>query len=278
MVISPHADDASAFCGATLARLTGQGWKVVLVRVTDDCKDSLGLTIKETIQKNTEQLHIAAQILGIQEIVELGFESDTLADIPLGTLREHIVYLFRKYKPHTVFSFDPHGLYENNQDHVRVAQAVDEAFWVACFDKHYPAHFLEGLEPFSVCERWYFGRHLPEITCYEDISLTIEKKIEAICAHREMMRNTIQQYRFQLQTSGRRLAILDEALDGNPQSLIGLVMQEQARSLAIQAGWDGETIRAEAFRMVRFGELEPLFNAMADPLEPGDEAEGLAET
>lgn len=45
LVISPHAEDAAAFCGGTLAKLTRQGWKVILVRVTDDRKDSVELTI-----------------------------------------------------------------------------------------------------------------------------------------------------------------------------------------------------------------------------------------
>jgi LmbE family N-acetylglucosaminyl deacetylase len=266
MVISPHADDAAAFCGATLAKLADQDWKVILVRVTDDRKDSLGLSIEETLQKNAEELRAAAQILGVREVVELGFETDMLADIPLGKLRERIVYLFRNYRPYAVFSFDPYGLYENNQDHVRVAQAVDEAFWVACFDKHYPEHFKEGLEPFSVCERWYFARQLPIVTHVEEVSQSIQRKILAVCAHREMMRNTIQQYRLQLKTWGRRLAMLDEALDGDLHPLIGMVLQAQARTAAVEAGWDGETCLGEAFRMVRFGDMESLFQALAEPL------------
>jgi LmbE family N-acetylglucosaminyl deacetylase len=131
MMISPHADDAAAFCGATLAKFTDDGWNMILVRVTDDRKDSVKLSIEETIRKNAEELRKAADILGIKEIIELGFETDMLADIPLGKIRERIVYLFRKYQPYAVFTFDPDGLYENNQDHVRVAQAVDEAFWVS---------------------------------------------------------------------------------------------------------------------------------------------------
>jgi LmbE family N-acetylglucosaminyl deacetylase len=282
MVISPHADDAAAFCGGTLAKLADQGWKVILVRVTDDRKDSLGLSIEETIHKNAEELRAAAKILGVQEVVELGFETDMLADVPLGKLRERIVYLFRKYMPYAVFSFDPDGMYENNQDHVRVAQAVDEAFWVACFDKHYPEHFKEGLEPFSVCERWYFARQLPEVNHYEDVTRTIEKKIMAVCAHREMMRNTIQQYRLQLKTWGKRLVLLEEALNGDLHDLIGMVLKEQAKAVAVRADWDsetclGEAVRAdwdsetclgEAFRLVRFGDMEPLFQAMAEPLDP----------
>ena len=104
MIISPHADDAAAFCGGTLAKFANEGWKVTLVRVTDDCKDSVGLTIEETTARNKEELHKAAGILGVSEIVEVGFETDTLADIPLGKLRERIVYLFRKYRPYAVFT------------------------------------------------------------------------------------------------------------------------------------------------------------------------------
>jgi LmbE family N-acetylglucosaminyl deacetylase len=267
MVISPHADDAAAFCGATLAKFADQGWNVVLVRVTDDRKDSVGLSIEETIQKNTQGLHQAARILGAREVVELGFETDMLADIPLGKLRERIVYLFRKYKPYAVFSFDPFGLYENNQDHVRVAQAVDEAFWVSCFDKHYPEHFKEGLEPFSVCERWYFARQLPKVTHYEEVAGTIEKKISALCAHREMMRNTINQYRLQLQAWGKRVPWLEVSMEGDLRPLVAMFIQEQAKALAAEAGWDTEVRLAEAFRMERFGDLEPLFQMMAEPLD-----------
>ena len=266
LMISPHADDAAAFCGGTLAKFARQYWKVILVRVTDDRKDSVGLTIEETIARNTEELQKAAAILGISEIVELGFETDVLADIPLGKLRERIVYLFRKYKPYAVFSFDPFGLYENNQDHIRVAQAVDEAFWVSCFDKHYPEHFEEGLEPFSVCERWYFARRLPEVTHVEEVSETLEAKIEALCAHREMMRNTINQSRLQLKTWGKRVPWLDESMEGDLRPLLAMFMQEKAKAVAMEAGLGDEHV-AEAFRLERFGDMEPLFQMMAGPLD-----------
>jgi len=269
MVISPHADDAAAFCGATLAKFSNQGWRVVLVRVTDDCKDSVGLSQQETIRLNTEQLHIAARTLGITEIVELGYETDCLADVSEVALRERMVYLFRKYRPYAVFSFDPFGLYENNQDHIRVAQVVDEAFWVACFDKHHPEHFAEGLEPFSVCERWYFGRHLPDENHAEDVSEYMEKKIEALCAHREMMRNTIQQSRLQLETWGRQMPWLDESIEGDLRPLLALFLQEQANGVAEKFEL-GPGRMGEAFRLERFGDLEGLFQEMSIPL-PGAE-------
>ena len=145
MMIAPHADDAAAFCGGTLTKLAAEGWHVILVRVTDDQKDSIGYSVEETIRINTQEMHAAAKILGIAEIIELGFMTDCLADIPLGSLRERFVYLCRKHKPYAVLTFDPFGMYEGNQDHTRVAQAVEEAFWVSCFDKHYSEHFTDKM-------------------------------------------------------------------------------------------------------------------------------------
>jgi LmbE family N-acetylglucosaminyl deacetylase len=99
MIISPHADDAAAFCGATLAKFASQGWRLILVRVTDDCKDSVGLTMEEAKKRNAGQLREAAGHMGVSEIVELGYVTDCLADVPLVGLREKIVYLFQNHLP-----------------------------------------------------------------------------------------------------------------------------------------------------------------------------------
>lgn len=265
LVISPHADDAAAFCGATLAKFAAQGWKVVLVRVTDDAKDSIGYSIDETVQINTDELNKAADILGVSEIIDLGFPTDCLGDISKVALRERFVYLYRKYRPYAVFTFDPEGKYENNLDHIVVSQTADEAFWVACFDKHHPEHFDEGLQPFSVCERWYFARSLPEITHAEDITEYLSKKVEALCAHRAMMQNTLNQSRLQLKTWGRRMPWLDASIEGDLRPLIALAMQEQANAVA--EGFKlGKGRMGEAFRLERFGDFEGLFQALSEPI------------
>ncbi len=276
MVISPHADDAAAFCGATLAKFADQGWKVVLVRVTDDAKDSVGLSVEETIQRNTEELQRAANIMGISKIVELGYPTDCLGDVSKVELRERFVYLFRKYRPYAVFSFDPEGVLENNLDHIVVSQTVDEAFWVSCFDKHHPEHFEEGLEPFSVCERWYFARELPKVTHAEDVTEYLEAKVEALCAHTEMMKNTFNQYRLQMKTWGRRMPWLEASMDGDMRPLLALAMQMQANVVAEQFEL-GSGRMAEAFRLERFGDFEGLFQALSEPI-PGAEPAPKRET
>jgi LmbE family N-acetylglucosaminyl deacetylase len=276
LVISPHADDAAAFCGGTIARLADEGWRVVLARVTDDARDSVGLSLDETVRRNAAELRVAAGILGVAEIEELGFETDRLADVPLCTLRERLVYLLRKHRPYAVFGFDPGGLYEGNQDHVRVALATEEAYWVAAFDLHHPEHFAEGLAPFSVCERWYFARQLAHPNRVEDVSSTHDRKVRALCAHRTMLANLIHGYRLQLATWGRRIDALDRAQQGDPSELLALFLRGQAQGVAARHGLPHGAL-AEEFRRVRFGDLEELFQGLAEPLAgAGGDTPGVA--
>lgn len=267
MVICPHADDGAAFLGGTIARFAAEGWRVVLVRVTDDSKDSVGLSLEETVAINTRELRAAADLLGVAEVVELGYETDCLADVEEVGLRERIVYLFRKHRPYAVFSFDPFGIYEGNMDHIVVAQAVEEAYWVSCFDKHYPQHFDEGLEPFTPCERWYYGRELTGANFTVDVTEFMDAKINAMCAHATMMKNLIQQLRLQIRTWGKRVPMIEEAFDGDPRPLLTLFLQTQGRAVA-EANGLGSGRMAESFRLARFGGFES-FAQQAGVLLPG---------
>ena len=271
MVIAPHADDAAAFCGATLAKFAAQGWRVVMVRVTDDAKDSIGLSIEETIKVNREELEVAAGLLGIDTIEELGYPTDSLGDVSRVELRERFVYMFRKHKPYAVFSFDPYGVYENNLDHTVTAQAVDEAFWVSCFDKHHPEHFDEGLAPFSVCERWYFGRHLPGANHIEDVTDHMEACIAALCAHKTMMANTINQLRLQAYTWGKTVPVIGAAVEGDLRPLLEQFLMARAHTIAVEGGLPQEHL-GELFRLDRFGDMEPLMQALGEPMEGAEEA------
>lgn len=265
LIICPHADDAAAFMGGTTAKLAAEGWNTVLVRVTDDCKDSVGSSLEETIRVNTEQLAKAAEIMGVHEIVELNYETDCLADVSEVDLRERMVYLFRKYKPYSVYGFDPFGINEGNMDHVVVAQAVEEAYWVSCFDLHYPEHLKEGLEPFSVCERWYYGRDLPGANHAEDVTEFMVTAVEALCAHEMMMNNMVNQYRLQAKTWGKTIPSLEDANDGDLRPLLTRFLYGRAEAVA--RAFQLESGRfAESFRVTRFGGFEELFQSEGVPI------------
>ncbi|HOG48934.1 MAG TPA: PIG-L family deacetylase [Anaerolineae bacterium] len=265
--IFPHADDAASSCGGTLARFAAEGWRVILARVTNDDKDSMDLPSKaETELANTIEFHRAAEIMGA-EIVELGYVTDVLGDVNMVGLRERIVYLFRKYRPYAVFTFDPYAHYEPNLDHVRTAQAVEEAFWVSNFHLHYPEHLGQGYQPHCVCERWYFGRVLPDANYAVDITDYFEQKVRALCAHDKMMRNTLHQLQLQLRTWGRRVPAIDQAIEGDLRPMVEGLLRAHNGELAQSFGMAPGHL-AEAFRVNRFGFWEEFVQAESEPL-PG---------
>jgi len=256
LVIVAHADDAALFVGGTLRLLADRGARVVLLRVTDDRYDSVGLSIPETVAANTHELERAAHILGIADIVELGWETDKLGDASEVALRERFIFHVRRQKPYAVMSFDPYGAFhEDNQDHIRVAHAVDETYWTAQFDKHHPEHFAEGLAPHGVYERWYFARRVVEVTTPIDVSTAIEAKIEAALAHETMLRHFVHQLRLQARTGGHTIEALEDAASGDLRALMTRMLTAGARATGRRHGLP----MAEEFRVVRFGGLEPFF-------------------
>jgi LmbE family N-acetylglucosaminyl deacetylase len=257
LVIVAHADDAALFCGGTLRSMADRGARLVLLRVTDDRYDSVGASVADTIATNTVQLHAAAKVLGIDDIVELGWQTDQLGDASETTLRERFIYHVRRVRPYAVMSFDPYGAFhEDNQDHIKVAHAVDETYWTAQFDKHHPEHFADGLAPHGVYERWYFARRVVEVTDAIDIATTIDRKIDAALAHDMMLRHYVHQLRLQARTGGHTIDVLERARDGDLRPFMDSLIRGGARSTGKRHGLEF----AEEFRVVRFGGLERAFD------------------
>ena len=264
LVLSPHADDAALFIGGTIAIWAEAGWRLVVARVTDDRYDSVGLSEAETIAISAVEFRRAMQILGVSETVELGMQTDVLADTSEVALREKIIRLIRTHKPYAIVTIDPYsGVGEDNQDHVVVAEATAEAVWTAMFDKHHPEHLAEGLDVHGVVEQWFFGRPVREVTDIVDITDTLDRKIEAALAHETPLRHIVQQLRMQARTAGYRVAALDDAQAGDLAPVIEGFIAEPARSLGAQYGLGA----AEAFRVERFGGSMEWLKATGERLQ-----------
>jgi len=254
LVFVAHGDDAALFAGGTIRLLADAGCPMHLIRFTDDCTDSVGLDPLQTIDRNHHELDLACDILGIGERTDLGYPSDTLGDVRRGELREHAIRLIRQARPYAVLSFDPYAAYgEDNQDHVRVAQEVDEAFWTAMFDKHHPEHFATGLRPHGVVERWYFGRRVIEPTDTIDISNTVAAKAEAAVAHRTMMGNLMHQLTLMADTAGYDPGQV-QALLADQDDLVRTMVHRST---------------TEAFRIVQFSGFAELFQGLPTPVKQG---------
>jgi LmbE family N-acetylglucosaminyl deacetylase len=256
LLVSPHADDPAFFLGGVIALWAEMGWRVICVRVTDDRWDSHGLSESQTIENNTKQFQAAASVLGISEIVEFGYNTDVLGDVSEVALREKIIRMIRTYKPYALVSFDPFSMYgEDNEDHLVVAKACNEAFWTSQFDLHHPEHFQDGLQPHGCFERWYFGRRLTEITHVVDISSVLDKKVLAAQCHVTMMLNYANQLVMQARTAGKKAPLAEDALrSGDPSRMIDLFIRRGSQGTGARYALEA----AEEFRIIRFGGLSAL--------------------
>ena len=264
LLITAHGDDMTLFLGGTVAAWSAAGWRVIVARVTDDRWDSVGVAEAQTIEANAQEFRAAAAILGVTEVVEFGYPTDTLGDVSEVALREQIIRQIRTHRPYALVSFDPYAAFgEDNQDHIKIAAATDESFWTSQFDKHHPEHLAAGLEPHWCFERWYFGREVQRVTDVIDISEHLETKVQAACAHRTMMLNFFNQLRLQARTGGWRIEAVDDALAaGDPAPL----MRQLVRAGSEGVGNNYGVAAAEVFRIVRFGGLSALLERYGTPL------------
>jgi LmbE family N-acetylglucosaminyl deacetylase len=269
LVVVAHADDVALFLGGTVAAWADAGWRIVVVRVTDDRWDSIGSDEAATATANRSELEQAAAILGVHDIVELGYPTDTLGDVSTVELRERIIHAIRTHRPYALVSFDPYAMYgEDNLDHITVARAVDEAFWTSQFDLHHPEHFDEvshhtgePLAPHGCFERWYFGRQVVDVTDVVDISATLDRKIAAGCCHRTMMRNYFNQLRLQADTGGWRIPAVDDALAaGDVSPVLTSMLRAGSEGLGAKYGIGA----AEEFRVVTFGGMQRLLDSFGE--------------
>jgi LmbE family N-acetylglucosaminyl deacetylase len=260
LIVVAHADDVSLFLGGTVASWSDAGWRVLVVRVTDDRWDSVGSDEASTIAANREEFERSCAVLGVAEIVELGYPTDTLGDVSAVELRERIIHAVRTHRPYALVSFDPYAMYgEDNLDHITVARVVDESFWTSQFDLHHPEHLEAGLPPHGCFERWYFGRRVVDVTDVIDISATLGRKIEAACCHRTMLLNFFNQLRLQADTGGWALPAVDDALAaGSVDELLPQLLQVGADRLGSTYGVGA----AEEFRVVTFGGMHGLLDEL----------------
>jgi LmbE family N-acetylglucosaminyl deacetylase len=202
MVSIAHADDLLLFCGGAVAALIKEDWEVTVVRATNDRWDSFDIGESATIEANTKELNLAMKKLGITKIVDLNLDTDQLGDYSEVNLRSNYIDLIREIKPFLVITFDPDSyLYEDNEDHKKVAIAMAEAMWSAGFDKH-PGLKQGEIEPFLPVSRWYFGREVAEPTHVLDVTANIEVLISATALHKTMLVNMARQWWLKGETAG----------------------------------------------------------------------------
>src|SRR2546425_10703947 len=117
MVVTAHPDDAEFGAGGTVAKMVRQGREVTYVVVTSGNKGSSDRTmtperlarIREAEQRN------AAQTLGVERVVFLGYEDGEVEDT--RDLRRDITRVIRAWRPDLVITQNPHRTYNLGASH-----------------------------------------------------------------------------------------------------------------------------------------------------------------
>ena len=186
MVVTPHSDDAEGGVGGTVARWTGEGKDVICVVCTNGDKGTSDPNIKpeELVKIREEEQLAAAKLLGVREVIFLGYPDQGLEDTP--EFRKDIVRLIRKYKPETVVTVEPYRRYIWHRDHRITGQVVLDAVFPYARDLYaYPDLLEQGLQPHKVKEVLLWASEEPNYR--SDITDTFDIKIAALRCHKSQV-------------------------------------------------------------------------------------------
>jgi len=186
MVIMAHPDDAEFTVAGTVARWAQEGKTVIYVLCTDGSRGSNDpqMELERMVAIRKAEQEAAARVLGVEEVVYLGYEDGTLE--PTLALRRDLTRVIRRYRPDIVVCSDPtvryHDGYLNHPDHRAAGDAALDAVFPSASTRYiFPELLAEGLEPHTVRE--VLLRGAPSRNFWVDISDTIELKIAALKKH-----------------------------------------------------------------------------------------------
>ena len=191
LCISAHPDDNEFTIAGSVARWTREGRDVAFCLVTtggagvnEHTPSSEGLIpIREKEQR------AAARILGVKELVLLGYPDGTLE--PTLGMRRDLTRVIRRFRPDIVVTGDPTVRYYGNEymnhpDHRAVASAaLDAVFPSSETSAIFPELLAEGLPAHKVKQVFISGSLDPDV--FVDIARTLAVKCRALKAHRSQV-------------------------------------------------------------------------------------------
>lgn len=140
LAVFAHPDDESLTCGGTIARLADAGAKVVLLCASRGERGSVSdpalVADGDLGRVRTRELHAAAALLGVADVIVLDHRDGNLRWQNVPELHAEIVSLVEKHHPAAVITFDQDGLYWH-LDHIGIHERTYTA--VRSFGEAAPA-------------------------------------------------------------------------------------------------------------------------------------------
>ena len=257
LVVSADTGNCFLSAGGTIAAMIDKGAVAYVIRVTNDDKDSWDLAPEETAGRTRAESEQAARILGVKEVISMGYRASELADVPFTTLRDRLMVYIRHYRPAAMFIPNPYTEYDRVLDRHYTGRAAEDAWRAASLENYLPPFSASGLKPHVTPELYYYAQPLdprrrePESTptfvpqpTVLDISKTFDRKLKAVQALKTINYATAMRLKARLTSTGRKLPTLDVVNEASINKLV----EENLRGLAKTASAASTHSMAEEFR------------------------------
>lgn len=198
MVVVAHPDDAEYMCAGTVAKWARAGATVTYVVVTrgDKGSEDPAMTPQRLTEVRAAEQRAAAEILGVREVLFLGYEDGYLQHTL--QLRRDITRVIRQVRPEVVITFDPTArfvgdYYTNHPDHRTTGDATVDAIFPSARDRlTFPELLIDGLEPHKVAQLWMasFGGE----NVWVDIGEVLDLKRKALMAHSSQLDPSVEEF------------------------------------------------------------------------------------
>lgn len=192
LAVGAHPDDNEFSAFGTLAKLVQQGVDCTLVVVTNGNAGGEGDRSHEELARvRVEEQAVAARIIGIERIINLGYDDGYVT--PSLDLRKDLTRVIRQQRPDLVISPNAVRNYGfiggNHPDHLAVGEATLAAIYPTARNPMAFPDLLEKEDLQKWVVNWVYitGSTLERPNHWEDITGVLDMKIEALLAHRSQL-------------------------------------------------------------------------------------------
>jgi len=202
MIFTPHPDDDTFAVGGTMALLSKNKNRVIVVIYTNDNKGSYDqeMTSERLARIRKAEEEASCAVLGIPKtnVIWLGHDDGELEYVPPKMLCGQATKIIRQYRPDAVLSVDPGEWYErwHKTDHRMAAFNTIDAVRAAEFHLYYPEHLLvDKLQPYIVPNLYFFYTTTNEANYFVNIDSTFDLKVESISKQVSQFEPAVTKYR-----------------------------------------------------------------------------------
>jgi LmbE family N-acetylglucosaminyl deacetylase len=240
LAVSADTENYLLSAGGTIAGMIDKGAVAYVVRVTNDEKYAWELSPEEAASRIRAESEKAGAILGVKEVISMGYRAAELADVPFTTLRDRLMIYIRHYRPTVMFIPNPYTEYDRVLDRYYTGRAAEDAWRAASLENYLPPFGAAGLKPHLTPDLYYYAQPLdprrrdPESTStfvpeskLLDISASFDKKLKAVQALKTVNHSTAMRLKARLTATGRKLPLLDVVNEASIDKLV----EENVRGL-----------------------------------------------